>query len=935
MKNDVIHVHKAKVHNLKEVTVSIPKNSLTVITGPSGSGKSSLAFDTIYVEGQRRYIESLSSYARQFLTQYQPPDVEHISGLSPAIAIDQKTSSRNPRSTVGTVTEIFDYMRVLFARIGTLHCPDTGEVVRRYSPSEILKEIFKSKENSKVYLCAPFTFKDKKELKSKLSGFSAQGYVRVLVNGEVERIEELDPKNLNLSDKVSIVVDRLVLKKQNKKRMIDSIELALRLGDSSIHILIDDQDYLFSEKLLSPQTGRVFPDLEPRLFSFNSPLGACEKCNGLGHVKTFSIDLMLNDSNLSLKDGALSILLRNNFLYKMVESVAKAEKVKMTTPYKDLKKEFVDILLYGSNKTYTYSFDSENSHFEFSKVFPGIIAWLEKKYRETSSERTRKSLEEYINTSVCPSCRGLRLNEVALSTLIQKKNIIELTEYPIDTLFDFFKKLKLTKHQNLIAEKLLKEIKSRLEFLLNVGLNYLTLSRPSNTLSGGESQRIRLATQIGSSLSGVLYVLDEPSIGLHQRDNTRLIETLEALRDIGNTVIVVEHDEETIRAADHIIDIGPGAGIHGGKITESLPQKDFLKSKKSLTAKYLNQSLTIDTPSERRELTKEIILKGAKQNNLKSLDVKFPLEGLLCITGVSGSGKSTLIHEVLVPAIKYNLTRTNRILYKRNNYQGIAGIDNIKQIIELDQSPIGRTPKSNPATYTGLFDEIRTLFSKTQEAQIRGYKAGRFSFNVKGGRCETCEGNGSIKVEMHFLPDVYVTCHDCNGKRYNPETLSVLYKGKNISEVLNMSIEEANEFFSNHAKIHRATSVLCEVGLGYMKLGQSATTLSGGEAQRLKLCRELSKKTKGHCLYILDEPTTGLHFQDISALLMAITRLIDQGNTVLIIEHNLDVIKMADWIIDLGPEGGDKGGEIIATGTPEDIAKIKKSHTGKYLKGYL
>lgn len=931
----MIHVHKAKVHNLKEVTVSIPKNSLTVITGPSGSGKSSLAFDTIYVEGQRRYIESLSSYARQFLTQYQPPDVEHISGLSPAIAIDQKTSSRNPRSTVGTVTEIFDYMRVLFARIGTLHCPDTGEVVRRYSPSEILKEIFKSKENSKVYLCAPFTFKDKKELKSKLSGFSAQGYVRVLVNGEVERIEELDPKNLNLSDKVSIVVDRLVLKKQNKKRMIDSIELALRLGDSSIHILIDDQDYLFSEKLLSPQTGRVFPDLEPRLFSFNSPLGACEKCNGLGHVKTFSIDLMLNDSNLSLKDGALSILLRNNFLYKMVESVAKAEKVKMTTPYKDLKKEFVDILLYGSNKTYTYSFDSENSHFEFSKVFPGIIAWLEKKYRETSSERTRKSLEEYINTSVCPSCRGLRLNEVALSTLIQKKNIIELTEYPIDTLFDFFKKLKLTKHQNLIAEKLLKEIKSRLEFLLNVGLNYLTLSRPSNTLSGGESQRIRLATQIGSSLSGVLYVLDEPSIGLHQRDNTRLIETLEALRDIGNTVIVVEHDEETIRAADHIIDIGPGAGIHGGKITESLPQKDFLKSKKSLTAKYLNQSLTIDTPSERRELTKEIILKGAKQNNLKSLDVKFPLEGLLCITGVSGSGKSTLIHEVLVPAIKYNLTRTNRILYKRNNYQGIAGIDNIKQIIELDQSPIGRTPKSNPATYTGLFDEIRTLFSKTQEAQIRGYKAGRFSFNVKGGRCETCEGNGSIKVEMHFLPDVYVTCHDCNGKRYNPETLSVLYKGKNISEVLNMSIEEANEFFSNHAKIHRATSVLCEVGLGYMKLGQSATTLSGGEAQRLKLCRELSKKTKGHCLYILDEPTTGLHFQDISALLMAITRLIDQGNTVLIIEHNLDVIKMADWIIDLGPEGGDKGGEIIATGTPEDIAKIKKSHTGKYLKGYL
>lgn len=935
MSIDHINVQKANVHNLKSVSIKIPKNTLTVVTGPSGSGKSSLAFDTIYVEGQRRYIESLSSYARQFMTQYQPPDVELITGLSPAIAIDQKTSSKNPRSTVGTITEIYDYLRVLFARIGTVHCPESGVEIKKYSPAQIVKEIYKNKDNSKIFICVPINYYNNKDLQSKINSFMSQGYVRIVHQNKILNIDSFDVREVYEGHQVDLVIDRMLLKKENKKRLIDSVELGLRLETGTLNVLIDEEWNFYSDHFVSPITKEKFPEIEPRLFSFNSPLGACDNCNGLGIVKTFDMNLMLVDKYLSLQEGAIPILNRNNFLLKMVESVAEAEGVDTYTPYKELDDKFIDILLYGSKKKYKYEFNSENSHWEFSKEFPGIISWLDKKYKESKSERTRKSLDEFINTSTCPECRGQRLNQIALSTKIKSKNIHEIAHLPISELYDYLTTLKLNKEQSLIANKLLSEITSRTKFLLNVGLGYLTLNRSANTLSGGESQRIRLATQIGSALSGVLYVLDEPSIGLHQRDNTRLIKTLYSLRDLGNTVIVVEHDEETIRSSDYIIDIGPGAGIHGGEVIAKGTPDEILSKKKSSTAQYLNGTKTIEVPTERRKLSNPVKLYGAKANNLKEVDIELPLGGLVLITGVSGSGKSTLIHEVLVPALKYNILKANRSLYKKNNYDRIEDFENINQIIELDQSPIGRTPKSNPATYTGIFDEIRKLFAKTKDSQIRGYQAGRFSFNVKGGRCEHCEGNGSIKVEMHFLPDVYITCPECLGKRYNSETLSILYKGKNISEILSMDIETANEFFSNHSKISRTLSVLTEVGLGYMKLGQSATTLSGGEAQRLKLCRELAKRAKGHCLYVLDEPTTGLHFKDIQALLSAVEKLIDQGHSVLVIEHNLDVIKMADWIIDLGPEGGQFGGQIIGSGTPEKIAKLKKSHTGKYLKPYL
>lgn len=935
MSIDHINVQKANVHNLKSVSIKIPKNTLTVITGPSGSGKSSLAFDTIYVEGQRRYIESLSSYARQFMTQYQPPDVEVITGLSPAIAIDQKTSSKNPRSTVGTITEIYDYLRVLFARIGTVYCPETGVEIKKFTPPQIAKDIAKNKANAKIFICTPIEWADKKELKSKISSFMSQGYVRVVHQNKILTLDSFDIREVYEGHQLDLVIDRLLNKPENKKRLNDSIELGLKLEDGTLNVLIDDEWHFYSDQFVYPTTKQKLPEIEPRLFSFNSPLGACDNCNGLGVVKTFDLNLMLVDKHLSLIEGAIPLLNRNNFLFKMVESVAEEEGIDLYQPYKDLKEKFKEILLYGSNKKYKYSFNSENSHFEFNKTFPGIVKWLDKKYKDTTSERTRKSLEEYINTSTCPSCRGQRLNEIALSTKIKNHNIYEISQQPIKNLFTYLESLKLNKEQSLIAAKLLNEIKSRTKFLLDVGLGYLTLNRSANTLSGGESQRIRLATQIGSALSGVLYVLDEPSIGLHQRDNSRLIQTLFKLRDLGNTVLVVEHDEETIRSSDYIIDIGPGAGIHGGEIIAKGTPDEILKKKKSTTAQFLNGTDEIQIPETRRELNRTVKLFGAKANNLKEVDVQIPLDGLVLITGVSGSGKSTLIHEVFVPALKYNVLKANRSLYKKNNYDKIEDFEQVHQIIELDQSPIGRTPKSNPATYTGIFDDIRKLFAKTKESQIRGYQAGRFSFNVKGGRCEHCEGNGAIKVEMHFLPDVYITCPECLGKRYNAETLGVLYKGKHISDVLNMDIEEAGEFFANHSKISRTLKVLNEVGLGYMKLGQSATTLSGGEAQRLKLCRELAKNTKGHCFYILDEPTTGLHFKDIQALLGAINRLIDLGHSVLVIEHNLDVIKTADWIIDLGPEGGDGGGQVIATGTPEAIAKQKKSHTGKYLKPYL
>ncbi len=930
-----INVVKAAVHNLKDVSICIPKNTLTVITGPSGSGKSSLAFDTIYVEGQRRYIESLSSYARQFLGQYQPPEVESITGLSPAIAIDQKTSNKNPRSTVGTTTEIYDYLRVLYARIGTLYDPNTGVEIRRYTATQIVKEIMKLPEKTKLQILAPIPYKESMKFKDQSAKYQTMGFTRARLDGEFVQLEDgiKAPKG---KFQLDIIVDRIVIKDEVEKRLADSVEYALKLAEGNIQILVDDKKVLnFSEHNKSPK-GEIYPELEPRLFSFNSPIGACEVCNGLGETKIFDVDLMIFDESLPLLEGAITPLSkRNSFLYKMVETIADEEGVDVSVPFKKLPKKMTNILFNGTDKVYRYSFTSENSHFEFSKAFPGLSAWLEKKYLESGSDKVRIELEKYMNIKTCPTCNGLRLNRVALSTKIGERNIMDLCTLSISDCFDYLSAIKLDGEKKIIADKLLKEIVSRLRFLLDVGLNYLTLNRGATTLSGGESQRIRLATQIGSALSGVLYVLDEPSIGLHQRDNDRLIKTLKTLRDLGNTVLVVEHDEDTMKASDYIIDMGPGAGIHGGTIVAHGPLEKILKDKKSLTARFLDGTDRIAVPAKRKKAVKFLKLTGATEHNIKKLDVTIPLGGLVTVTGVSGSGKSTLIHKILVPAVKTYLTNTHKTLYSKANYNSLSGVDEIKTIIELDQSPIGRTPHSNPATYTGLFDDIRDIFASTNESQIRGYKTGRFSFNVKGGRCEECEGNGTKKIEMHFLPDVYITCTECNGKRYNPETLSVLYKGKNISEVLDMSIEEGCEFFKNHTKINRVLETLRSVGLGYMKLGQPATTLSGGEAQRLKLSRELSKRTKGHCLYVLDEPTTGLHFQDIKILLIALQQLVEQGNTLLVIEHNLDVIKTADHVIDLGPEGGSGGGEIVAIGTPEEIAKNPKSVTGKYLKKVL
>ena len=931
-----INIVKAAVHNLKDVSISIPKNTLTVITGPSGSGKSSLAFDTIYVEGQRRYIESLSSYARQFLGQYQPPEVESITGLSPSIAIDQKSSSKNPRSTVGTTTEIYDYLRVLYARIGTLYDPETGLEVRRYTPTQIVKEVLTLGDKTKLQVLAPITSNDKIKFKDLLSKFLTMGFSRARLNGELILLDE-NTKAPKGQYKLDIVIDRIVIKDDIAKRLSDSVEYALKLGDGNIIFLVNDNKKIsFSEHNKSTKGDKVFPELEPRLFSFNSPIGACEICNGLGETKTFDLDLMIFDENLPLLEGAIIPLSkRNSFLYKMVETIASDEGIDISVPFKKLPKKMTNILFNGTDKVYRYSFTSENSHFEFSKAFPGLGAWLEKKFLESGSDKVRIELEKLMNIKTCPSCHGLRLNKVALSTKIGNKHIMDLCTLSILDCFDYLNNIKLEGEKKIIADKLLKEIVSRLRFLLDVGLNYLTLNRGAVTLSGGESQRIRLATQIGSALSGVLYVLDEPSIGLHQRDNERLIKTLKALRDIGNTVLVVEHDEDTMLASDYLIDMGPGAGIHGGKIVAHGTLPKILKDKKSLTAKFLNGENRIEIPTIRKKASKFIKLNGATEHNINNLSVSIPLGGLVCISGVSGSGKSTLIHKILVPAVKTHLTRTHKSLYQKTNFNSITGVDEIKTVIELDQSPIGRTPHSNPATYTGLFDDIRDIFASTNESQIRGYKTGRFSFNVKGGRCEECEGNGVKKIEMHFLPDVYITCTECKGRRYNNETLSVLYKGKNISEILDMSIEEGAEFFKNHTKLGRVLHTLNSVGLGYMKLGQPATTLSGGEAQRLKLSRELSKRTKGHCLYVLDEPTTGLHFQDIKTLLSALQQLVEQGHTLLIIEHNLDVIKTADWVIDLGPEGGSGGGEIVAEGTPEQVSKNIKSHTGKYLKKVL
>ncbi len=929
---DKIIISKAKVHNLKSIDVSIPRNTLTVITGPSGSGKSSLAFDTIYAEGQRRYIESLSSYARQFIGQIEPPDVESITGLSPAIAIDQKSTTKNPRSTVGTITEIYDYLRLFYARLGVAHCPETGEEVSRQTPQQIVQKILELKQGSKIQLLSPIFKAKKGEHKDELMKYAAQGFSRIRINGEIQNLDDNISITKNKHNDIDLVIDRFVLKDDIKSRISDSVELALKLSQGFVIALEDNKEHFFSEKNYSFKSNKSYPDLEPRLFSFNSPIGACPTCNGLGITKVFDDSSMVLDENLSLEDGSIGPLRKSPFLMQMVRSIAKQEKISLSTPFKKLPASFKKILFEGSDKIYNFSFESENSNFNFKKNFIGIKASFEKKYLESESDKTKSDLEELMIIQKCKDCNGKKLNPYALAVTIQDKSIIDVCDLPINEAFEFFSKLNFKGNQAIIAQKILKEIRDRLKFLLNVGLDYLTLNRDAMTLSGGEAQRIRLATQIGSALSGVLYVLDEPSIGLHQRDNEKLISTLIALKNIGNTVIVVEHDEDTMRASDYIIDMGPHAGIHGGEIVACGTPAEIMKKSNSLTGKFLSGHLKIEVPTKRRKLDKKLILNKAKEHNLKNVDLTLPLGGLVTITGVSGSGKSTLVHQVLVPAIKNVLLKRNKNV---TNYHSLKGLENIQSLIELDQSPIGRTPHSNPATYTGLFDDIRNIFSSTNESKIRGYKPGRFSFNVKGGRCEACEGNGTLKIEMHFLPDVFVTCSECNGSRYNQETLNILYRGKNISDVLNMAIEDAVPFFENHTKIHRALKTMNDVGLGYIKLGQPATTLSGGEAQRLKLSRELSKTTKGHCLYVLDEPTTGLHFNDIKILLTVLNRLVDQGNSLLVIEHNLDVIKCADWVIDLGPGGGKNGGTIIAEGTPEDVSRVKESFTAKFLKKML
>jgi excinuclease ABC subunit A len=927
---DKIRVTKAKVHNLKNVDVEIPRHSLTVITGPSGSGKSSLAFDTIYAEGQRRYMESLSSYARQFIGQIEAPEVESITGLSPAIAIDQKSTTKNPRSTVGTITEIYDYLRLLYARLGEAHCPETGEKVGKQSPQQIVEQILKFKTGMKLQLLSPVIRNKKGEHKEELGKFLSMGFSKIRLNGEILSLDDQVTIQKTKFNNIDIVVDRLVMKDGIQTRLTDSVEHALKLSDGYLVVLADDKEHFYSEKNYSFKSGKSYPDLEPRLFSFNSPLGACSICNGLGISKTFDLDSLILDETMSLEEGAIPILKKNSFLMQMVRSVATTEKVDLDKPFNKLSEKFLQLFYYGNgDKIYNYKFESENSSWNFKKEFPGIMAWLEKKHKESESEKTRLDLEEYMIIKKCPGCKGKKLNPFALAVTVNQQSIIDVCDLSINEAADFFESLKFTGNQAIIAQKVLKEIKDRLKFLLNVGLNYLTLNRDAVSLSGGESQRIRLATQIGSALSGVLYVLDEPSIGLHQRDNEKLIQTLINLRDIGNTVLVVEHDEETMLASDYLIDMGPQAGLHGGEVVAAGTPEEVIKNIKSLTGKYLSGVNKIHIPTERRNLTNKIVLNKARENNLKDVTLHLPLGGLTCITGVSGSGKSTLVHKILIPAVKNYLSRGRR--GSTANYQSVTGVDKIQGVIELDQSPIGRTPHSNPATYTGLFDDIRNIYSMTNESKIRGYKPGRFSFNVKGGRCESCEGNGLLKIEMHFLPDVYVTCSECRGSRYNNETLSILYRGKNIADVLAMSIEEAAPFFENHPKVNRALKVMNEVGLGYIKLGQPATTLSGGEAQRLKLSRELAKSTKGSTLYVLDEPTTGLHFEDINILLKALNKLVEQGHSLLIIEHNLDVIKTADWVIDLGPDGGKFGGQIIAEGTPETVAKVKGSYTGHYL----
>lgn len=938
MANDKIVIHGARAHNLKNIDVTIPKNKLVVVTGLSGSGKSSLAFDTLYAEGQRRYVESLSAYARQFLGQMDKPDVDSIDGLSPAISIDQKTTSKNPRSTVGTVTEINDYLRLLWARVGTPICPNDGTPISSQSPEQMVDRVLGLAERTKLQILSPIVRNKKGGQKKTFEKIKREGFVRVQVDGETYDIDDVPELNKNQNHSVNIVVDRIVVKTGIRSRLFDSFEAALRLSDgyATADIIGGDQ-IAFSEQYACPVCGFTVGEMEPRLFSFNAPLGACPECEGLGIKLEVDEDLVIPDRSVTLRKGALIPWnpISSQYYPELLEQFATQNGIDMDTPFEKLPAKQQKMILNG-NGTHKFHFHYENDFGGVRDVdveFEGVLNNVERRYRETNSDFTRDQMRKYMTELTCQACHGYRLNRQALSVKVDHLHIGEVSEKPVSDEIPFFKQLHLSEQNETIARPIIKEIIDRLTFLQNVGLDYLTLSRSARTLSGGEAQRIRLATQIGSNLSGVMYILDEPSIGLHQRDNDRLIASLKKMRDLGNTLIIVEHDEDTMRAADYLVDIGPGAGEYGGKVMAAGTPKQVARSAKSLTGQYLAGKKFVPVPTSRRTGNgKKITITGASENNLKNLTVNFPLGKFIGVTGVSGSGKSTLVNSILKRVLAQKLNHNSE---KPGKYKTVRGVKNIEKVINIDQAPIGRTPRSNPATYTGVFDDIRGLFAQTNEAKLRGYQKGRFSFNIKGGRCEACHGDGILKIEMNFLPDVYVPCEVCHGKRYNSETLEVQYKGKSIADVLEMTVGEALEFFSAIPKITRKLQTIVDVGLGYVKMGQPATTLSGGEAQRMKLASELHKQSSGHSFYILDEPTTGLHTDDIKRLLEVLQRLVDAGNTVLVIEHNLDVIKTADWLIDLGPEGGAGGGEIVATGTPEQIAEVKESYTGQYLKPVL
>jgi len=934
---DKIIIKGAKENNLKNISIELPRDKFIVFTGVSGSGKTSLAFDTIYAEGQRRYVESLSSYARMFLGQMDKPDVESIEGLSPAISIDQKSTSRNPRSTVGTITEIYDYYRLLFARIGVPHCPNCGKPITTQTVDQIIDKVLEYEEGTRIQVLAPMVRRAKGTHKKLLEDIKKEGFVRVRVNGELFELEEDIILDKNKKHTIEVVIDRLIIKAGIQKRLVDSVETALTLSGGMVLIdVMGQEELLMSTKFACTECGIGFGEISPRMFSFNNPIGACETCNGLGVKREIDVDLVIPDYSKTISERAIAPFgaEEDGYYYQMFAALAKYYNFDISKPLSQAPKEFIDELLYGTNgREVKVNFISKfQGAREYVREFEGVVNNLQRRYNETRSPDMRQWIEEYMYESPCPACKGARLNPISLAVKVGNKNIYEVTQLSVVKSLEFFDKLDLSPMNRIIGGQIIKEIRDRLQFLSDVGLNYLTLARNASTLSGGESQRIRLATQIGSSLVGVLYVLDEPSIGLHQRDNAMLIKTLRSLTDLGNTLIVVEHDEETMQNADYILDIGPGAGVHGGEVVGFGTIDEIKNNPNSITGQYLSGKKKIEVPAQRRKAEKFIEIKGAKENNLKNIDVKIPLGIMCCVTGVSGSGKSSLINEILAKGLHQKLFKnTNR----PGKFDQMLGIENIDKIITIDQSPIGRTPRSNPATYTGVFDYIRDVYSMTLESKERGYSKGRFSFNVKGGRCEACRGDGILKIEMHFLPDVYVPCDVCKGKRYNRETLEVKYKGKNIADVLDMTVDEALDFFENIPRIQNKIKTLQDVGLGYVKLGQPSPELSGGEAQRVKLAYELSKRGTGKTVYVLDEPTTGLHIADIHMLIDVLNRLVEAGNTVIVIEHNLDVIKTADYIIDLGPEGGDGGGTIVAQGTPEEVAEVKNSYTGQYLKKVL